>query len=124
MTHLDETDGEGGENVALQGLKAIAYEGTRSEIADNFRQNGNECARDKQWKQAQGYYSQAIGALKEPRREVEDEEGNVVEVDERVEDGKERVVEEACYVNRALCNLELSMYLSLIDLARMMSDVS
>jgi hypothetical protein len=110
MTHLDETDGEGGENVALEGLKAIAYEGTRGEIAGNFRENGNECAREKRWTEARGFYGQALGALKEPRKPVEDDEGNVVAIDEVEEDRKERVVEEACYINRALCNLELSMY--------------
>jgi hypothetical protein len=110
MTHLDETDGEGGENVALEGLRAIAYEGTRAEMAGNFRENGNDCARARQWKDAKTYYTQALAALKGPRQGSQDEDGLKIEIDEKVEDAKERVIEEACYVNRALCNLELSRY--------------
>jgi hypothetical protein len=113
MTHLDETDGEGGENIALEGLRALAYEGTRAEIAGNFRENGNECARGKQWKNAKTYYSQALAALKEPRREAKDENGLKIEIDETLEDAKEKAIEEACFVNRALCNLELSKFLQI-----------
>jgi hypothetical protein len=114
MTSLDETDGEGGENMMLEALKAIAYEGTRYEIAENFRQQGNECARAKQWADAKEFYDKAIAALKGPQSkpdpEADAEGGKVIEVelDEEEEAKKEKVVEEACYVNRALCNLEKS----------------
>jgi len=112
MTSLDETDGEGGENVALEALKALAYEGTRAEIAENFRQQGNECARAKQWTDAKEFYTKAIAALKGPHgtRDPDAEGPGVIEVelDEEEEAKKEIVIEEACYVNRALCNLEKS----------------
>ena len=119
MTTLDETDGEGGENVALEALKALAYEGTRFEIAENFRQQGNECAREKQWNDAKEFYNRAIAALKAPPKEPDPEEeleegvrvmeiGDEPELDEEEERKKEAGVEEACYVNRALCNLEKS----------------
>ena len=112
MTNLDETDGEGGENIALEALKAMAYEGTRAEIAENFRQQGNECARAKQWTDAKEFYDKAIAALKGPQNNPDpDAEGpDVIEVelDEAEEAKKEKVIEEACYVNRALCNLEKS----------------
>lgn len=114
MTSLDETDGEGGENIALEALKALAYEGTRAEIAENFRQQGNECARAKQWADAKSYYDKAIAALKGPvqpqSEELEDGAKviEVVEIDEQAEKKKEKEIEEACYVNRALCNLEKS----------------
>lgn len=112
MTNLDETDGEGGENIALQALKALAYEGTRAEVAENFRQQGNECARAKQWNDAKEFYDKAIVALKGPQNALDpDAEGpDVIEVelDEEEEAKKEKVIEEACYVNRALCNLEKS----------------
>lgn len=114
MTTLDETDGEGGENMMLEALKAIAYEGTRYEIAENFRQQGNDCARAKQWTDAKEFYDKAIAALKGPQSrpdpEADAESGKVIEVelDEAEEAKKEKVVEEACYVNRALCNLEKS----------------
>ncbi|KAF2631599.1 hypothetical protein BU25DRAFT_479215 [Macroventuria anomochaeta] len=114
MTTLDETDGEGGENMMLEALKAIAYEGTRYEIAENFRQQGNECAKAKQWADAKEFYDKAIAALKGPQSKPDPEAdakgGKVIEVelDEEEEAKKEKVVEEACYVNRALCNLEKS----------------
>lgn len=118
MTTMDETDGEGGENMMLEALKALAYEGTRYEIAENFRQQGNECARAKQWTNAKEFYDKAIAALKGPQSkpdpEADAESGKIieVEVDEEEEAKKEKVVEEACYVNRALCNLEKSKLLT------------
>lgn len=119
MTTLDETDGEGGENVALEALKALAYEGTRAEVAENFRQQGNECARAKQWGDAKEFYDKAIAALKAPPKNDPDPEHGPqvieVEVDEEEEQRKEKAVEEACYVNRALCNLEKKNYRSCIQ---------
>ncbi|KAF3010664.1 hypothetical protein E8E13_005207 [Curvularia kusanoi] len=121
MTTLDETDGEGGENPLLEAMKALAYEGTRYEIAENFRQQGNECARAKQWTDAKEFYDKAIAALKGPQTkpdpEANAEGGQVIEVelDEEEEAKKEKVVEEACYVNRALCNLEKKNYRSCIN---------
>ena len=114
MTELDETDGEGGENVELEALKALAYEGTRAEVAQNFREQGNDHAKAKNWREAKGYYDQALAALKNPNVKPQDpEEGepdmDVVEIDAEAEKKKELEIEEACYINRALCNLELSM---------------
>ncbi|KAF2742717.1 TPR repeat protein-like protein [Sporormia fimetaria CBS 119925] len=122
MTTLDEGDGEGGENVALEALKALAYEGTKAEVAENFRQQGNECARAKQWSDAKEFYDKSIAALHAPPKAKEDDpdagEGpNVIEVEvnEEEEREKERKIEEACYVNRALCNLEKKNYRSCIS---------
>lgn len=119
MTSLDDTDGKGGENVALEALKALAYEGTRAEVGENFRQQGNECARAKQWTDAKEFYDKAIAALKGPQNKPDpDAEGPGVidvELDEEEEAKKERVTEEACYVNRALCNLEKENYRSCIQ---------
>ena len=112
MTTLDETDGEGGENTGLEALKALAYEGTRAEVAENFRHQGNDLARGKRWSDAKEFYDKAIAALKVPRRPQDAEDHaniEVVEIDEETEQKKERDIEEACYVNRALCNLEKSM---------------
>ena len=112
MTTLDETDGGGGENIALEALKAMAYEGTRSEVAENFRQQGNECARAKQWADAKEFYDKAIAALSGPQNSLgpDVDETPIVEakLDEAEEAKKEKAIEEACYVNRALCNLEKS----------------
>jgi len=116
MTTLDETDGEGGDNSALEALKALAYEGTRAEVAENFRQQGNDCARAKQWTDAKEFYDKAIAALKSPKKIPNPEDGPPVievdvELDEEEEAKKERLTEEASYVNRALCNLEKSKFM-------------
>lgn len=112
MTTLDETDGEGGENVELEALKALAYEGTRAEIAGNFREQGNEQARLKRWADAKQFYDKALAALRAPAKPQGEEEGpaevELAGVDEAQEKQKEREIEEACLVNRALCNLESS----------------
>lgn len=110
MTTLDETDGEGGENIALEALKSLQFEGTRAEIAENMRQEGNECARAKKWSDAKELYDKAIAALKALPQQPDIEDGPKIieleDVDEEAEAKKEKAIEEACYVNRALCNLE------------------
>ncbi|KAE8837957.1 hypothetical protein PTNB73_04035 [Pyrenophora teres f. teres] len=120
MTSLDETDGEGGENMALEALKAMAYEGTRAEVAENFRQQGNECARAKQWTDAKEFYDKAIAALKGPQLynpdpDAKGPDGGPVEIDAEEETKKETAIAEAVYVNRALCNLEKKNYRSCIQ---------
>ena len=119
MTNLDETDGDGGENMALEALKAMAYEGTRAEIAENFRQQGNDCARAKQWSDAKEFYTKAIAALKGPQTSRDPDAAGPdvidVEVDEQEEANKEKSIAEAVYVNRALCNLEKSKLCTPLD---------
>jgi hypothetical protein len=109
MTTLDETDGEGGDNPGLDAMKALAYEGSRVEIAENFREQGNDCARAKQWQDAKEFYDKAIQSMKAPQK-MKDGSPEEVEyqVDKETDAKKERVIEEASYVNRALCHLEKS----------------
>lgn len=137
MTTLDETDGEGGENVMLEAIKALAYEGSKAEVAANFREQGNEAARGKLWKDAREFYTKAIASVQGKVKlseapndddfagaagadavpttstrilDVTDvEEDQVTPVDEEAEAKKEREIEEACLANRALCNLEMSI---------------
>lgn len=111
MTSLDETDGEGGENIELEALKALAYEGTRAEIAQNFREQGTELIRmEKRYREARKYYTKALQALHDPLPPQDPEQGpTVIELDEEAEAKKERSIEEVCLVNRALCNLEMSI---------------
>lgn len=109
MTDLDEA---GDDNPELEGLRQLAYEGTRTEVAGNFREQGNEHARVKNWSDAKKFYTKALAAIHSPSNPPEQQElpdVKVVEIDEEAEAKKEREIEEACYVNRALCNLELSM---------------
>jgi len=108
MTDLDDA---GDDNIELEGLRQLAHEGTRAEVAANFREQGNEHARAKHWADAKEFYSRALAALHAPPAEPEDGPPDVavVELDERAEAAKERGIEEACLANRALCNLELGM---------------
>ncbi|KAK8162164.1 hypothetical protein IWX90DRAFT_466361 [Phyllosticta citrichinensis] len=122
MTSLDETDGAGGGNDALEALKALAYEGTKAECAGNFREQGNECARAKHWRDARDFYNQAVAVLRGPDRPVQNEEegdpdmdlAEDQQLDPEEEAKKEKAIEEACLVNRALCNLEMKNYRSCI----------
>ena len=59
-------------------------------------------ARAKRWRDAREFYSKALEALKGQI----DEEGDG-EAGEEERRKKEREIEEACYSNRALCNLSL-----------------
>ncbi|KAI9878657.1 MAG: hypothetical protein M1830_000273 [Pleopsidium flavum] len=98
MTSLDETDGAGGENVELEALRALQYEGSKVEVAQGFRERGNEMARAGKWGDGKEFYGKGIMVL-----------GQKMEEDTKEEDAeKRRQIEEACYINRALCNLELS----------------
>jgi U3 small nucleolar ribonucleoprotein component len=108
MTSLPEDDGE--ENILVEALKSMAYEGTRDQIAENFKNQGNEAVAEKRW-----FYSKAIAALKGPKVPSHLEEGNpmlkVVELeDDETIEKKERALEESCLSNRALCQLEMSTY--------------
>ncbi|KAK3114955.1 HSP70/90 co-chaperone [Teratosphaeriaceae sp. CCFEE 6253] len=106
MTSLDDLDDD---NSLLEAMAALAYEGTRAEVADNFRAQGNDCVRAKQWRDAREFYSKALAALKSPSQPPPPD-AEVVEVDEEAEAKRERTLEEACYANRALCNLEMKNY--------------
>lgn len=113
MTSLDETDGEDGENTMLEAIKALAYEGTKAEVAENFREQGNEAARAKLWKDAREFYTKAIQSIRGQVKTTDAEEDPSMkvteELDQEAEAKKERLIEEACLSNRALCNLEMSI---------------
>jgi len=121
MTQLPEDDGE--ENVLVEALKSMAYEGTRDQIAENFKNQGNEAVGEKRWLDAREFYSKALAALKGPRIPSHLEDGNpmmkVVELDDdETCERKERALEEACLANRALCQLEMSTSYSPLQLPR------
>ena len=92
-------------------MRALQYEGTRAEIAQNFREQGNEMARAKRWKDGKEYYTKGLAALKQPQSApppTEDgEPPSTQSLDSETEAKKEKEIEEACFINRALCNLEL-----------------
>ncbi|KAI4178466.1 MAG: hypothetical protein LQ346_007437, partial [Caloplaca aetnensis] len=108
MTNLEERSGgdeDNEENIELEALRALQYEGTRAEVAQGFKERGNEMVAEKRWKDAKEFYTKGILALRSPLKE-----GAAVE--DEAEKAKERAVEEACYINRALCNLELQNFRS------------
>jgi hypothetical protein len=91
-----------GVNTMLDAIRALQYEGTRADVALNFREQGNEAVREKRWKDAKEFYTKGIAVLTE--KEDRWEKPNNMEREEvRLREAKE-----ACYINRALCNLELS----------------
>lgn len=92
MNTLDETDGDGGENVQLEALKSLAYEGTPEEVATNFKNQGNECFQAKQFQHAVQYYTQGLDA-----------------------DCGVDALNVALYLNRAACNLKLKNYRRCIE---------
>lgn len=99
MTSLDDATED---NEHLDAIRALMYEGTRAEIAEGFREQGNELAKMKKWGDGKELYTKGLVALRVKRKEGDPTgEG---------ENGRERAVREACLVNRALCNLELSTY--------------
>lgn len=87
MTKLDDTNGEGGENTELEALKALAYEGEPHEIAENFKNQGNELYKVKRYKDARELYNKGI----------------------EIECGDNKI-NESLYANRAACELEIKNY--------------
>lgn len=61
MTELDPTDQENDE--MLSALQALAYEGTPFENATNFKEQGNECFREKRWADGKEFYAKGIVIL-------------------------------------------------------------
>ncbi|KAK3400389.1 hypothetical protein B0T20DRAFT_408533 [Sordaria brevicollis] len=68
MTSLPADD----ENEELAALQALAYEGTPLENAQNFKEQGNECFKAKQWKDAKEFYGKGIAVLVKADRERRD----------------------------------------------------
>lgn len=93
-----------GENLMLDAIQAMQNEGTRSEVAGNYREQGNEAAKEKRWADAKEFYTKAILVL-QAKEDKWDKPEDPVE-----EDKLRRQIEEASYINRALCHLELSTF--------------
>lgn len=94
MTELDDTDGEGGENTELEALKTLAYDGEPNEIATNFKNQGNDHFKAKNYKTAIDFYNKGL--------EIELNDKFIA-------------ITTSLYLNRAACNLELKNYRRCID---------
>lgn len=78
---------EASEDPTLAALQSLAHDGTPDEIAENFKNQGNEYFKGKRYREALGFYTQGLDAAPtEPK------------------------VLEALLNNRAACNLELENY--------------
>ncbi|KAM5439925.1 HSP70/90 co-chaperone [Microsporum canis] len=102
MTDVEKALQAEGENAQLDAIRALQNEGTRADNAQRFRENGNDFAKMKRWKDAKECYTKGLSTLTM-------EDSWEEPADPRVEARRLREIEEACYINRALCNLELSM---------------
>lgn len=85
MRHLPEDDGSN--NIALEALQALVYEGTPDEQARNFKDQGNEYFRGRRYREASAFYTQGINA-----------------------NPPDPIIQEALLLNRAACNLELKNF--------------
>ncbi|GMM30878.1 HSP70/90 family co-chaperone [Martiniozyma asiatica (nom. inval.)] len=78
---------DGSNETEVEALKALAYDGEPDEIAENFKNQGNDCYKAKKYKDAVEYYTKGLN----------------------VECGVKHI-EAALYLNRAACNLELKNF--------------
>lgn len=94
-------------------MRALKYEGTPAEVALGLKDNGNELVRLKRWKDAKDLYTEALGVLRKNHNAptMKSEVSNTLGVAKTAQSNaqQEKSIEEACLINRALCNLELSM---------------
>ncbi|KAF5387787.1 hypothetical protein D9615_000043 [Tricholomella constricta] len=79
------------EDTTLAALQSLAYEGTPDEIAQNFKEQGNEYFKGKRYREALGFYTQGVDAKP-----------------------TDIPLQEALLCNRAACNLELKNYGSVL----------
>ena len=92
-----------GENVLLDALQALQNEGTRADVANTFKGQGNEAVQELKWIDAKEFYTKAIAVINakvdkwEKPEDPEEEAARLLKLDE------------ASHINRALCNLELGM---------------
>ncbi|KAH8106145.1 ribosomal protein S7e-domain-containing protein [Cristinia sonorae] len=79
------------DDPVLNALQSLAYEGTPDEIAQNFKEQGNDYFKGKRHREALGFYTQGIDAKPE-----------------------DKALLEALLCNRAACNLALKNYGSVL----------
>ncbi|KAJ5349245.1 Tetratricopeptide-like helical [Penicillium brevicompactum] len=106
MTDIENAGDEKGENVLLDALQALQNEGTRAEVANTFKGQGNEAVQELKWIDAKEFYTKALAVINAKENKWEQPEDPKEEAELLVK------LEEASYSNRALCNLELGNYRS------------
>ncbi|OQD74556.1 hypothetical protein PENDEC_c010G05036 [Penicillium decumbens] len=106
MTDIENAGDENGENPLLDALTAMQNEGTRGEVAQGFKEQGNEAVQELRWIDAKEFYTKAIAVIYAKEDKWEKPE------DINAEKKLLRQMEELSHINRALCNLELGNYRS------------
>jgi tetratricopeptide (TPR) repeat protein len=86
----------------------MQYEGTKSEIVQGFKDQGNEAVKEKSWTDAKEFYTKGIAVLNAKEGKWDQPKPEEIEDEER----KVTALREVVYVNRALCQLELRNYRS------------
>ncbi|EHY58891.1 Hsp70/Hsp90 co-chaperone cns1 [Exophiala dermatitidis] len=109
MNSLDEATDDDGQNTLIEAIKALQYEGTKAEIAQGFKERGNEMVAEKKWSDAKEFYSKGIAVLVDKSEDKWDKPADM-----EAEMKQRKALEEQLYTNRALCNLELKNYRSTI----------
>lgn len=103
--------------MLLDALQALQNEGTRAEVAQTFKGQGNEAVQELKWIDAKEFYTKAIAVIKAKEDKWEKPEDPEEEAALLVK------LEEASHINRALCNLELGMFY-LSSLHKAFSNIS
>ncbi|CAG8023665.1 unnamed protein product [Penicillium salamii] len=106
MTDMENAGDENGENMLLDALQALQNEGSRAEVAQSFKGQGNEAVQELKWIDAKEFYTKALAVINAKEDKWEKPEDPKEEAELLVK------LEEASYSNRALCNLELGNYRS------------
>lgn len=57
-----------GDNLELDALRALQYEGTPAEVAQGFKEQGNEVVKTKQWKDGKEFYTKGLAVLAQRKK--------------------------------------------------------
>ncbi|CAI7668147.1 unnamed protein product [Penicillium pancosmium] len=106
MTDIANAGDENGENILLDAISAMQNEGTRADVAQSFKDQGNEAVSELRWIDAKEHYTKAIAVIYAKEDKWEKPE------DLAEEKKSLRKLEELSHINRARCNLELGNYRS------------
>ena len=99
----------------LEAMKALQHEGTKAEVAQGFKERGNEMVTEKKWTDAKEFYSKGIAVLADKSEEQWDKAE-----DPAGEEKQRSLLNEQLHVNRARCHLELSTLTLLIPPTKML----
>ncbi|ODV90284.1 hypothetical protein CANCADRAFT_56839 [Tortispora caseinolytica NRRL Y-17796] len=111
MTELDESDGEGGENIPLEAMKALQFDDDSDayENAQSFKDQGNESFKFKDYSNAIALYDNAL------KIKAQIAEGKRTTTEPL---GKQMALWLSCYLNKSACNFELKNYRRCINDAK------